>query len=419
MDAKTKGAWVIHHTGKLQGIDNQSEFDEIYSAGKAGILLSAISADETMQISNERLKALATASSINALEFPSIKQLLKDRNLIDFSSSGIEVLGITSASVLTNTSIIFDSLAPSPVQYAYLELAEKASNTPVKKSEVGEEISDIFKLSKTQVEQAFTQSELVGFVDFENVGPEDKEKLYFNGNIFRRECSKKINVVLSSLSSEESTKIIEINHMLSSFGCVSVEDAKKILGERLFNKISSIGLYDISIVSNDREEAGYLTMPSAFSKYSNSLVEDAFDLAKAFVSSITYGMTKSEYSRGKITYVSALLGTLIRGGSIGPATAIAHDYNVLEKKGVVQVYQGSKGYRSGPMLRLLKKEVGELALQAIMQGNVSEHSLTSLPSAAVNNYIGPEQNRVKARKNIGLSQRGTIDMLSALRTGKL
>lgn len=44
-------------------------------------------------------------------------------------------------------------------------------------------------------------------------------------------------------------------------------------------------------------EVGFLTKPSSFSKYSSSDVDDAFDLAKAFVSSLTYGMTKSSHSK--------------------------------------------------------------------------------------------------------------------------
>jgi membrane protein insertase Oxa1/YidC/SpoIIIJ len=47
---------------------------------------------------------------------------------------------------------------------------------------------------------------------------------------------------------------------------------------------------------------------------------------------------------------------------------------------------------------LLKKDVGELALQAIKQGNISEQSLISLPSATINKYKGPEINRVNMRK---------------------
>ena len=116
--------------------------------------------------------------------------------------------------------------------------------------------------------------------------------------------------------------------------------------------------------------------------------------------------------------VDLLLTHLINGQSIGPVHAISEDYKVLELKGVVEVKTGSKNGRTGPMLRLLKKEVGELALQAIRQGDVSEHSLTSLPSAAVTKFDGPEHNRERIRKKqTKISPKATNDMLSVLRTG--
>lgn len=148
------------------------------------------------------------------------------------------------------------------------------------------------------------------------------------------------------------------------------------------------------------------------------MVDDAFDLAKAFVSSITYGMTKSSYTRGKIQMVDALLSALVRGESVGPVQAISEDYKLLELKGVVKVSQGSKKGRTGPMLELLKIEVGELALQVIRQGDVSEHSLKNFPTAAVTSFNGPEQNRELTRRTQRrLSPKATNDMLSVLRTG--
>lgn len=416
MDAKTKGAWIIHHTNKLQGINNQTGYDDIFIAGKAGILLSAISATNSLQVSNERLQTLASASNINKLELPAIQGLLVNKGLIDTGKSGVEVLGVTTSMILNHTAGVFDSLSPSTRQMASIELAERVSQAPMKGSEIQEEISDKFKISKVDTSHLFSDSECIGFVDSEIINPTDK--LYFNGNIFKRETSKKVKAVLDSMSPEDSRRLVEFNQLLSMHGCMSIEESKSILGENLYKKVIPIGLYDLSVVSNNREESGYLTLPSAFSKFSDSMTEDAFDLAKAFVSSITYGMTKSEHSRGRITRVYDLLSTLVRGGSIGPVPAIAHDYKVLELRGVVQVYQGSKGGRTGPMLRLLKKEIGELALQVITQGDVSEHSLQCLPSAAISRYIGPEDNRVKSRRNnIGVNQRDTLDMLSVLRQG--
>jgi len=417
LDRKTKGSWLIHHTNKLQGVTNQSGFENTFLAGKAGILLSAISANQGITINSEKLKVLAKAANINTtFELPKLIEVLHNQHLIDTSSKGIAVLGVTSAKTLEHTSDIFDALSPSSHENASIGLAERASISPVLTTDVSEELSDTYKLSFSELNQLFTDSESIGFVDIEKIT--DTDKLLFNGNLFRRDTTQKIMTVLDSLKPDEQLKLNELTETLKKIACISVDHAEKLLGMNLFQKVTAIGLFDISVVSNSKEDVGFLTLPSAFSKYSDSMVDDAFDLAKAFVSSITYGMTKSSYARGQINLVDALLSALVRGESVGPVRAIAEDYKILELKGVVQVSQGTKNGRSGPMLSLLKKEVGELALQAIRQGDVSEHSLSALPTAAVTKFSGPEQNREKTRrKQTNINPKATNDMLSILRTG--
>ncbi|WP_343662447.1 hypothetical protein [Chryseobacterium mucoviscidosis] len=418
MEDKTKGSWLIHHTNKLQTFVNQSGYNDTYVAGKAGILLSAVSANDSMTVDNDRLEVLANAANINtAFELPILLDVLKNQQLIDKSKSGIAVLGVTTTSALQHTSTIFDELQPSSIEIASLDLAERASITPILHKELAEEISDKYRLSEKETSKLFLDAEQIGFTDIEKIS--DDEKLLFNGNLFRRETAEKIKTVLDSLKPNEQSKLTELNEILSKKACVDINFAESLLGKDLFQKVTAIGLFDISVVSNSKENAGFMTLPSAFSKFSNSMIDDAFDLAKAFISSITYGMTKSSYARGQIQMVDALLSALVRGEKVGPVQAIAEDYKVLEFKGVVQVSYGEKKGRSGPMLKLLKKEVGELALQAIRQGDVSEHSLTALPSAAVTKFNGPEYNRENIRKKQVLQNPATTnDMLSILRTGK-
>ena len=417
MDKKVKGSWLIHHTNKLQSITNQSGFENTYLSGKSGILLSAISSNNEVTISKQKLASLAQASNINVVfELPKIIEVLRVRELIDVTENGIAVLGVTTSSALQHTSDIFDSLQPTSQENAVIALAEQASLEPIKSSEALEKLADTYRLDSAEIEQVLFDSEQIGFVDVENLG--SSEKLLFNGNLFRRETAIKVKAVLDSLSSDEQSKLTEVNEILRKKACEQVEIIKNILSAQLFNKVSGIGLFDINVVSNSSEEVAFITLPSAFSKFSNSMVDDAFDLAKAFVSSVTYGMTKSHYERGQIQMVDRLLSALVRGESVGPVSAIAEDYKILELKGVVEVKTGSKKGRSGPMLKLLKKEVGELALQAIRQGDVSEHSLTSLPSAAITKFSGPEYNRERIRrKQAKVSPKATNDMLLVLRTG--
>lgn len=417
MDKKTKGSWLIHHTNKLQGVTNQSGYEKTYLAGKAGILLSAISANKDTTVNNDRLAVLAKAANINAtFELPKLIEVLQQQKLIDKASGGVAVLGVTTATALQHTSDLFDSLTPGANEVASIALAERASVAPILANDIASDLADTYKLAAADLGQLFSEAEQIGFVDAEKLG--GSQTLLFNGNLFRRDTTQKIKAVLDSLSAAEQAKLNELTETLRKRACVSTDHAKQFLGEALFQKVTAIGLFDISVVSNSTEDVGFLTLPSAFSKYSNSMVDDAFDLAKAFVSSVTYGMTKSYYERGQIQMVDALLSALVRGESVGPVRAIAEDYKVLELKGVVEVKQGTKKGRTGPMLRLLKTEVGELALQAIRQGDVSEHSLNALPTAAVTTFNGPEHNREKVRRTqTKMSPKATNDMLSILRTG--
>ena len=417
MDKKTKGSWLVHQTGKLQNVNNQSNYENTYFAGKAGILLSAISADNQAVIDNNNLDVLAKASNINTrLELPNLLQTLKDRDLIEINPSGIEVLGITTSATLQHTADIFDSLSPTSNEEAAIELSEQCSLKPHDKMEIKEELSDSYSLSEAEASLLLADSEKIGFVDIEKI--DNATSLYFNGNLFRRENTNKIHSVLSTLSVSDQQRVNELNDALSKKACISTIEAENILGDDLFKKMTSIGIYDINVVSNTQEAVGYITKPSAFAKFSNSMVEDAFDLAKAFVSSLTYGMTRSAYARGQIRMIEVLLNTLIRGEPVGPVQAIANDYKVLELKHVVKVYRGEKNGRQGYLMKLLKKDVGVLALEVIRKGDISEQSLAALPSAAITRFQGPEHNREKKRRDqLQSNPKSTNDMLMVLRTG--
>lgn len=415
MDKKVEGSWLVHHTNKLGTVTAPASYENTESAGKAGILLSAISADSQWNVDKKRVEALAQAANIKRLELPALLGILAGKGLIDESEGAVSVLGVTTHTALSHTSDIFRDFQPSPIELASLDLSEKASQKPIDSNFANEYLSDTYKIDSVGMKRFFEDAEIIGFVDSEDYGG---EKVYFNGNVFRNENPIKVKSVLDSLSQEESDKLIAVSAELKKVACLSVHEVKIRLGDKLFNKLCAIGYFDINVVSNSEVDFGYVTLPSAFSKYSSSMVDDAFDLAKAFVSSLTYGITKSSHPRGRISMIDRLLEVLISGGEVGPVSAIGEDYKVLETKGVVKVFWGSKKGRVGYMMRLLKKEVGELALQAIRKGDVSEHSLEKLPGAALTKYKGPEANRSVVRKEqVSSDPKATNDVIQALRTG--
>jgi len=415
MEDRTEGAWIIHHTNKLQQVTNVGEFEEIELAGKCGLILSGLAASHQESIlSDDKTKAIAQSVGIKKTELPVILGKLEEEKLINLSKNGdVAVLGITSATVLIHTNTIFKNANPTPYQNAVIDLSEKVSELPQQQKTLREYISDTHKLSAGDTNDLFTQSEEIGFVDFELVDS-TQGKIYFNGNLFRRNDLAKANIVLNSLKSEEIAKITQLDEMLKQFGCITLDKAVRLVGTELMQKMQSIGMYDFNEVSNDKENKVFVTKPAAFSKYGNPFEEDALDLAKAFVASLSYGMNFSASSRGRINMLKALLRKLINGYSVGPATAIGQDYRILELKRVVAITHDKNNMY---FMKLLKRDIGEIAMQVLEHGDATEQSLFSLTSSNVTNYRGPESNRrITRKKQTTQTKKEVVDLLRTFRT---
>jgi hypothetical protein len=415
MDKKTEGAWLINHTKKLFDVKNTQDFEDIEEAGKCGMFLSSLAASHNQsELNKEKIAAIAKVSNLKKTEIESIKAKLAEAHLIDLGSNGsISVLGITTSTVLQHTTDIFQSSNPTRYQQAALELSENISDLPKSGIILSEYISDTYQLTKTETADLFSQSEEIGFIDFEKL--EDSTKFYFNGNLFRRGAATKTNAVLSSLSEDEIRKVTELDGILQVKGCVDLVYAQTILGAQLLSKLNSIGMYDFNDVSNPKETKTIVTKPSAFAKYGNPFEEDALDLAKAFVASLYYGMNFSSDGRGKINMLKLLMQKLVNGHEVGPATAIGQDYQLLEMKRVIQLTQ--KPNTNMYYMKLLKRDIGELAMQVLEFGNTDEQTIVgSMHSSNVTNYVGPEQIRASNRKKENESSKKSVgDLLRTFR----
>jgi len=414
VNKKTTGAWIIHHSRKLEGVANVSQdYEQIILAGKCGTMLNALAASVQVDVTKVRLHALAKANGISVrFELPAILNELQKQRLIDHGDSGLSVLGLTTVKTLEHTATIFEESSPDKNEKAAIEVSEMVSDIPIAKSDTAEYLADNFSLSNKDTNEILKQYEQIGFFDSEVI---DNERLYFNGNLFRHEEIMKVNAVLSSLRSEDKKRLAELSEKLNALGCIPKREAIIILGDILYSKVCAIGFIDENTIGNEAGMFSFVTLPAAFSKFTNSIVDDAFDLAKAFVTSLTYGMTSSPHSRGRITMIEALMKKLISGSWVGPATAIGQDYKVLEVKGVLEVKPTGDGRY---FMRLLKKDVGRMALMVITAGEASTDTLLNMPSVSATKYEGPEVNRVIVRKQqTEPLRKGVAMLLNDLRTG--
>ncbi len=413
---ETKGAWIIHHGRKLVlDASGSAEFPALDEAAKAATLLTKLGQSGEDCISKTEVKAIAVASGLNPrLELSGLLQLLENRRLISQGESEIVILGVTTRAALSQASDIFQDAEPSEYEQASLTLAELASAEPVRRKIVAEELGDEHQLSTPQVDDFLNRAEEIGFIDREGEG---EDKLLFNGNLFRRDSIGKTQKVLSSLGETERRLLQEVNEDLARTGCISYQIIEHKLSTPVFEKLIAAGMFDLNHVTNEQGGHIYVTSPSAFHKFVDPMIDDCFDMAKSLVAALSYGMTGRTSGSGRIDQLPALLNKLISGSEIGPATAIGEDYRVLEVNRVVKI-------RPHPTLtkrffmRLIKKEVGELALQVLTKGNAYSQPFTVLGSRPMSGYLGPEEKRITVRKNqSAMSKRTTRDILEAVRGG--
>ena len=417
-DKETTGAWVIHHGRKLVlDANGPAEFPAIDEAAKAATLLTKLGQSSQANIPKTEVKAIAVASGLNPRhELTGLLQVLEKKRLIEQSDNEVSVLGVTTRGSLGHAADMYHEAEPSPYEQASVSLAEIASISPVRRSDVTEKIGDAHHLTSAQVGDFLNRAEEIGFVDKEGDGD---DRLLFNGNLFRRGSVVKSQKVLASLTEADQRLVSEGDETLSRSGCLTVSHVERILTKPLFEKLVAAGVYDLNQVTNEQGSHVYVTSPSAFHKFVDPMVDDCFDMAKSLVAALSYGMTSRPSSQGRISMLPALLGKLIGGGEIGPATAIGQDYRVLEVNRVVKL-RPDANYPSRFYMRLLKQEIGQLALHVLTRGNAYAQSLAELPSAPMAGYVGPEESRTSVRKKQStMSKRTTLDVLEAVRGGRV
>lgn len=414
MNERTEGAWIIHHTKKIQVVEDSSDFCDIEIAGKCGLFLSSLAAsDQTSTLNPKQINSIATASGIKKIELDTVKNTLRNAKLIDISKDGsISVIGITTSNILLHTSEMFKDITTDNFQKASLELSNYIADTPQKEKNTKQYIADTFQLDSKENERLFTEAEEIGLIDCEIL---DDKKVYFNGNLFKRDSIAKTTKVLESLKPEDVKKVKEMEIHLNNEGCVTLEFAKKILGEDLLKKLQSIAMYDFNEVSNNIHSKVFITKPSAFAMFGDPFEDDALDLAKAFIAALYYGMKVSTSNRGKIQNILMLRNTLrklLRGEKVGPCTAIGQDYQILELNRVIQL----EYYRNGMyFMELLKYDIGKLALDVLTKGDLAEYAvLDANISSNASFYSGPEKNRMKVRRKKQTTQK--FDIGELLRT---
>ncbi len=419
MDKKTKGAWLLAQSKNLDAVTGAARLEDISYAGRIGrlynLLRRNVADDPNPTVTSDTVK---WACQLNGIDKPTREiglKVLRNAGRIDIAKNGaVSVLGATSTAVLEVTADIFADAGPSKDEEAVLELSEKVAEKPLGRKEATEFVSDLYRIAAPKASSLIDLCKSTAIIDEET----DLDRtILFNSNTFRDgQYAKKALRVLEALTSDERTRLSEVQEKLRGNGALYDVQVKKILGAELYKRLISVGFFDRMEVSNSTEAVGYIASPNDFQKYGRPFEDDPIDDAKALLASLTYGQTRSSYIRGNITMPDALLRALIAGREIGKngVRAIGEDYRELEARQVVKVTaRGSDRYT----MKLLKKDVGELAL-TIVRGGAAAQEAILLDGSAAAAFKGPHTVRqeVREKNNIG-DRRFVTEALDRLRSG--
>ena len=422
MDIETKGAWLLSQSKNLDAVTGSgaAQFENIAYAGRIGRLYNLLRRN-VRDDANQTIDAATVkhACNLNSIDRPTREaglKVLQDAGRVDVSTNGhVNVLGATSKVVLEVTAKIFRSLNPSTEEEAVLDLSEKVAEKPLARDDAAEFIGDSHRLSRPQTSALIDLCKSTTIVDEET---DRGHVILFNSNTFRDgKYARKAWLVLQGLTTDDSSRLSEVQEKLSRNGALYDVEVERMLGEKLHRRLISVGFFDRMEVSNYTEAVGYIASPKDFQKYGRPFEEDPIDDAKALIASLAYGQTRSNRYRGRITMPDELLRALIAGREVGGdsgVTAIGEDYKELEMRQVVRVIP--KGHKRFTM-KLLKADVAELALTIVRGGTAAQEAIL-LDGSAATSFKGPHEVRTEVRsKNTVNDKRFVTETLDRLRSG--
>lgn len=421
MDKKTKGAWLLAQSKCLDGVTGPgaARLENISHAGRVGrlynLLRRNVADDPNPTVDKQTVEQICQLNGIDKATREVGLNALSQAGRIDIARSGaVSVLGATTTAVLELTADFFAEQRPSNAEEAVLEVSEKVAERPVLRAEANEFVSDMFRLTADSASSLIDLCKSTAIIDEESSGG---RTILFNSNTFRDgQYASKASRVLDALTATDRAQLTEVQEKMRRNGALHDEDVKKMLGGDLYNRLISVGLFDRMEVSNTTEAVGYVTSPNDFQKFGRPFEDDPIDDAKALLASLTYGQTRSFYERGAIRMPDALLLALIAGREIGKSgvPAIGEDYRELERRQVVKVTKRGPGRYT---MKLLKKDVGELAL-TIVRGGAAAQEVVLLEGAAATNFKGPHDVRhdVRRKNSVG-DKKFVTEALDRLRTG--
>lgn len=381
-----------------------SQLGNLNITGKVGRLLGAIRGNE--QITDlGKLEVMA-----NNVGIPSMYELIMViLPLLEKASDGrIELIkdvtgelqGVAEymfegSQVLEVTGQVFETLNPSEVERVVIQTMDETKRLPYLQNELIELLTKQgYKEQNIQLSIALQDNfKLIQLLNKSKT----QEPIISNEYVWGQNHDKIAKAITSlDIGQRESLKeIIGIIQRAQGYPLEHLsKEANQIL--QIAKKVGMINPLSISSKRGFDKEFGFSSDLLRHDIYDDDILDDV----KLLLASIRFGENYTQFST--ITDAKQFLSYLIDRGNIGPHSANATDYTMLEKRGIVRVVtktkQGYYGPRTGPCLELLRKDVAEEALRIISNPDYKikiESEITEYSSLMeVGSCKSPEEMRI-------------------------
>ncbi len=408
MDKVEKGKLVISASKSLKGfqIGDPRIATFLYAtlqAGRVGLFISAIRSLKNASFA--RVRSLAGVEGIDPhqlnstilpwLESVGLCRLKKTNGAID----QVDSLILTYEQLLGAVADYYESLNPTDEDRGCLLALSIAMGMPTPESLVIHKVALSFGEEKSNV--AISLAKGFNIVDVKS-GSGLPEPLLYSSKVWAGAIGQ-ASKALRNLDVTDREIILHFVDIARKHQGVPESvlrvDSKKNGAEHLLNLALGVGLLDrTEIVMDGGRKRAFITSPHFYTDLAEEFGEDMCDRVKIFLDSIRNGQHFGHPWTGRIIDPEILLGSLLRRGTIGPATAIRTDYVLSEKAGIVRVRpagSSSRGY-----MDLVQEDTVKKVLEIISTGSTDPSGRVMSTSNIVEGYDfkSIEQSRVELGK---------------------
>lgn len=357
--------FVHQHDSRIQDPFVRAEVETLLLTGRAMDFAARLRGHGRLVVlTDELVRRYAGLAGIGQRELVStVLPSLKDANLVDYRvteagqiSDLQEFVGV-SATVTEQTVSLLRSLNPTRSDLAFLHSVEIGAVAPLTAADHLEQLSSR-GYTDEEATRALKLAKAVG-LNLTAHSTAMNEDVVFSPYVWG---TKQLSLAqfLAGLPSAERDALLGLSEQV--LATPGLHMSQLTTNPAVIRSAQSVGLIQSATVQSAAGASStYVFSPLLEAEDNKCTTTEAFHQRKLFVAHIMFGHEKAKSGFGRIASPTTLVDSLVRKGTVGPATNIKTDYHLLEAAGVVSVEpQGDRA-----LLHLIKPEIATAGLEWI------------------------------------------------------